>query len=455
MRGQRILYALSAALALAGCTRTPSGAAGEPGEELSGGATTVHDESPNAFGHPAHNIRTEKRNDFFVGNSFFRQNWVLAPSSTSERDGLGPLFNARSCSGCHFKDGRGQPPLEGAEMVSMLLRLSRHGKPDGVFGDQLQNHAIPGALAEGRPRVRYSEEPGAFADGTAYALLRPEYLIEETGYGGSAVGLEISPRVAPQMIGLGLLEAIPEAAILARADPDDSNRDGISGRPNRVPNLELGVQQLGRFGWKANVATVREQVASAFLGDMGLTSVARPKQADFHSDRQVAQMASGGEPEILAAVLDPVVFYSQTLAVPARRAANEPQVAAGKQAFERLGCAQCHVAKFATGESPLRELSKQTIFPYTDLLLHDMGEGLADQRADFLATGREWRTPPLWGIGLVAKVNGHTRFLHDGRARNLEEAILWHGGEGAKARDAYQKLPLAGRTALLRFLNSL
>jgi CxxC motif-containing protein (DUF1111 family) len=450
--------ALGVALALAGCTRGPGEEAAEavvePGEELAGGATTVHDVSANAFGHPARNLRAEVRTAFFVGNSFFRQNWVVAPASTSQRDGLGPLFNARSCSACHFKDGRGEPPAEGAEMVSMLLRLSRDGQPDPDYGGQLQNHAVHGALAEGTPMVRYTEVAGEFPDGTSYKLLKPEYRIEGGSFGDPA-GLEISPRIAPAMIGLGLLAAIPEADILARADPDDANNDGISGRPNRVLNQEAGEVQLGRFGWKANVATVREQVAGAFLGDMGLTSVARPTPGDGIAEKKFAGLPTGGDPEIDAEVLAPVVFYSEVLAVPARRDVADPQVLAGKSQFSRVGCAACHVPKSTTGAAELPELANQTIFPFTDLLLHDMGEELADHRSDFEAGGREWRTPPLWGIGLVKTVSGHTRFLHDGRARNLEEAILWHAGEATAAREAYMNLPAADRAALLRFLGTL
>lgn len=449
---------LAAAAVAGGCSKPAEpGAppAAEPGEELSGGATTVVDHSPNAFGFAALNMRPDMRTTFFVGNSFFRLNWVGAPASTAERDGLGPLLNAHSCSGCHFKDGRGQPPEPGGEMVSMLMRLSRHGAPDPAYGGQLQNLSLPGIQPEGRPTVSYTPVRGTFADGTGYELLKPSYRIENPAYGPLAEDLEISPRVAPQMPGMGLLAAIPEADILAHADPDDTNHDGISGRPNYVNNEELSQVQLGRFGWKANVASVREQVAGAFLGDLGLTSRARPHAGQATSDLAAARLPNGGDPEVSDQILDAVVFYSETLAVPARRNVNDPQVLAGKALFKQIGCATCHVPTFKTGEGQLPELSGQTIHPYTDLLIHDMGADLADGRPDGQATGREWRTPPLWGIGLVGTVNRHTRFLHDGRARNLEEAILWHGGEAQAASDAYKNLPAADRQALVRFLNSL
>ncbi|MGC1481950.1 MAG: di-heme oxidoredictase family protein [Chthoniobacterales bacterium] len=436
------------------------------GEELSGGETTVFDTTENAFGYAARNLRSEMRNSFFVGNSFFKQNWVIAPASTSARDGLGPLFNARSCSACHFKDGRGRPPREGEEMVSMLLRLSRPGdaderagvRPDETFGDQLQQNAIPGATGEGVPVVEYEEVVGTFADGESYSLRKPDYRIERGGYGDVPEDLEISPRVAPQMIGMGLLEAIPEEVIIAQADPDDLDGDGISGRPNWVWNHEVGVTQIGRFGWKANTATVREQVAGAFLGDMGLTSPTRTHGGASLSELGVASLAyeDEDEPEVTEKIFDHVVFYSSVLAVPARRDVDDPEVLVGKKLFDRLGCVACHVPEYQTGViEDLPEVSGQRIFPYTDLLLHDMGDGLADGRADFQADGREWRTPPLWGIGLIENVNGHTEFLHDGRARNLEEAILWHGGEAEASRDAYKKLAADERAAVIAFLESL
>ncbi len=437
------------------------------GEELSGGDTTVFDATDNAFGYSARNLRKDKKNSFFVGNSFFKQNWVIAPASTSARDGLGPLFNARSCSACHFKDGRGRPPREGEEMVSMLLRLSRPGERDAkagvrldeALGDQLQQNAIPGAEGEGVPVVEYAEVAGEFADGSTYSLRKPSYRIEKLGYGGdSAEGLEISPRVAPQMVGMGLLEAIAEEDLIRNADPDDLDRDGVSGRPNWVWNHEVGVNQIGRFGWKANTATVREQVAGAFLGDMGLTTPTRTHGGASLSELGVAAIAyeDGDEPEVTAKIFDHVVFYSSVLAVPARRDVADPEVLIGKQVFGRLGCAECHVPEFRTAVvEGFPEVSGQRIFPYSDLLLHDMGDGLADGRGDFEANGREWRTPPLWGIGLVETVNGHTEFLHDGRARNLEEAVLWHGGEAAVSRAGYVALGAGERAAVVRFLESL
>ena len=265
----------------------------------------------------------------------------------------------------------------------------------------------------------------------------------------------VSPRIAPSVFGGGLLEAIPDAAILAKADPDDSDGDGISGRANMVWSVRDGETRLGRFGWKANVPTLEQQIAGAFHGDIGITS---PLFVDENcpTGQDTCQSApNGGVPEIGEERLAKVVFYNQTLAVPAMRDVDDPQVRRGARLFLKAGCAACHTPNYTTGEHAVPAVTGQVIFPYTDLLLHDMGEGLADGRPDFLANEREWRTPPLWGIGLIKNVNNHTRLLHDGRARDIAEAILWHGGEGLAAREEFRKMSREEREALLRFLEAL
>lgn len=435
----------------------------EPGEELSGGRTTIFDTTPNAFSLPVPGLDREQELLFFVGNSFFRQNWVTSPASTTARDGLGPIFNSRSCAGCHFKDGRGRPPeFEGERPTGLLMRLSlpgigEHGGPlpDPVYGGQLQDEAIMGLAAEGVLAISYEETPFTFPDGEVVMLRRPIYLFSEPAYGEPNPDMMFSPRVANHMIGMGLLEAVPEESILALADPDDEDGDGISGRPNYVWDVANGRTVLGRFGWKANEPTVAQQVAGAFLGDMGITTPLFPEQNCTDAIAGCSTAADGGTPEIEPDDFQKVVLYSSTLAVPARRDWTHPQVLQGKALFNEIGCTACHKPVLATGAHPtIPALSNQTIRPYTDLLLHDMGEGLADNRPDFLATGSEWRTPPLWGIGLIETVNGHTYLLHDGRARNLTEAILWHGGEAQAARDRFAALHPTEREALLRFLNS-
>lgn len=452
------------ALLLAGACVDTEALTPELGEELAGGATTVFESGPRAFMLSARNLSESNESEFFVGNSFFNKNWVIAPSSTTARDGLGPTFNARSCSACHFKDGRGRPPLDSDEpMLSMLVRLSvpgvdEHGgpRPEPNYGGQLQPEAIPGVTPEGQARVSWQELPGSYADGEPFSLREPTLELVELGFGPLAEDAMLSARVAPQMIGLGLLEALPEATILAFADPDDSDADGISGRPNYVwdPISEAAV--LGRFGWKANQAGLRQQNAGAFHGDIGISSSLHPSEDCPATQTECGAAPSGGEPELSQEILDAITTYSRLLAVPARREVDDPEVLRGRELFRAIACADCHVPRLETGElADFPELSNQVIWPYTDLLVHDLGEGLADGRPDFVASGSEWRTPPLWGIGLFSAVNGHELYLHDGRARGLAEAILWHGGEASAARDAFVELDKNKRAALLRFLGSL
>ncbi|CEG50650.1 di-heme oxidoredictase family protein [Stutzerimonas kunmingensis] len=460
------------ALALVACdnAETPTFSQPEPGEALSGGSTTVMKFDQNAYSMPSANLAPMRRLDFSVGNSFFRNPWVIAPASTTARDGLGPLLNTNACQNCHIKDGRGHPPAPDAtSAVSMLVRLSipagpEHAEvvrergiaPEPSYGGQLQDMAIPGVAPEGKVRLRYSSEQVRFADGTEVELRRPEIELNDLAYGDMHPDTRMSLRIAPPMIGLGLLEAIPEEALLANADPDDRNGDGISGRPNRVFDQTSRQTVIGRFGWKAGQPSLNQQNADAFFNDMGLSTSLLSGSSCTDRQTECRAMPDGGEPEVSDDILAQVLFYTRNLGVPARRNVDDPQVLAGKTLFHRAGCQSCHVPQFTTAadaEEP--ELANQLIRPYTDLLLHDMGEGLADDRAEFEANGREWRTPPLWGIGLTQAVSGHTQFLHDGRARNLLEAILWHGGEAEKARQIVLGYDQNERTALLSFLESL
>lgn len=456
---------------LVGLTLVAAAACGAESEEdsllddpRSGGDTTVFDDTRAAFSLPAANLHGDRRDAFFVGNAIFNRGWVSAVASVADFDGLGPLFNATNCSGCHFKDGRGRPPEEPNEaFLSMLIRLSvpgrgPHGEPvdEPTYGGQLQGEGILGVPPEGFARISYEDVPGTFTDGAPYALRRPSYAVDRLGYGPLAPDAMMSPRTAPFLIGLGLLEAVPESAILAISDPDDRDGDGISGRPNRVWDVERQQAVLGRFGWKANQPSLRQQNAGAFNGDMGITSTLFPTEGCTTGQTACAQAATGPTPQLGEALLQDVTFYTANLAVPARRDIADPLVRRGGRLFEASGCAGCHVPTLETGTlEGLPELSRQRIHPYTDLLLHDMGEALADHRPDFEASGTEWRTPPLWGIGLVQIVNRHTLLLHDGRARGFAEAILWHGGEAERARDAFRSMPKADRDALVRFLESL
>jgi CxxC motif-containing protein (DUF1111 family) len=430
---------------------------------LLGGETTVFDESRNAFANPAANLDGERLSDFFVGNSFFNRNWVTAPSSTTGLDGLGPVFNARSCSSCHFKDGRAAPPASPEEApLGLLFRLGVGADPNDpdsvphpVYGDQLQPRSIPGVPAEGDVRVTWIEIPGTYADGTAYSLRQPVYTFVDLAFGPLDPSVQVSPRIAPAVHGLGLLAAIPEETILALAD-EQAAAGEVSGRPNFVRDVRAQGESLGRFGWKANQPTLEQQNAGAFLGDIGMTTPVFGEQNCMPAQSECALAPNGGTPEIDQGKLDFVTFYTHLLAVPGRRDIDDPEVIRGESLFSTMGCASCHVTTLETGEvDGFPELSGQRIHPFTDLLLHDMGEGLADGRPDFLANGREWRTPPLWGIGMTETVNRHLFLLHDGRARGFAEAILWHGGEGEAARERFRQSSEADRAAVLRFLETL
>ncbi len=450
----------------------------EPFEAKPGGAASVRViPTADAFSQPSGNMAFDRQSAFKLGNGLFRKLWVAAPSSTRASDGLGPFYNARGCQNCHLKDGRGHPPAEpGAPAVSMFLRLSVPGgdapaikgylatRPDPVYGGQLQDFAAPGLTPEGRMVITWTEQPVTLADGTVVSLRAPTYAVADLAQGPLASGAMLSPRVAPQMIGLGLLEAVPAADILAGVDEDDADGDGISGRANIVWSPDFDRPMLGRFGLKAGAATIREQSAGAFAGDMGLSNALHP---DPWGDCTPAQTdcrnaPDGQDPgirdglEVDGESLDLVTFYSRNLAVPDRRDMADPQVLHGKQVFYDIGCTACHTPKFVTARLTDRpEQSFQLIWPYSDLLLHDMGPGLADNRPEARATGSEWRTAPLWGIGLTEQVTGTASFLHDGRARSLLEAVLWHGGEAQAARDAVISLPAPDRAALLDFLESL
>lgn len=433
----------------------------EDREQYSGGETTVFNASEEAFGFFAPNLTFDEQSDFGIGNSFFRQSWVSAPSSTTARDGLGPFFNAIACASCHFKDGRGRAPLFDGELGhGLLLRLSIPGTnsnggslPDPIYGGQLQDNAVLGQTVEGNYVITYQSITETFADGTTVVLQKPIYQINTLGYGLLANNIRVSPRIANQMVGLGLLEAIPESTILSFVT--NNNSDGISGKANYVYDVASNSQKLGRFGWKANQPSIRQQVAGAFLGDMGITTSIFPNE-NVPNGVDATTIPNGGTPEISDLNLNRVVLYSSTLAVPARRNYSDQNVLKGKETFETIGCTSCHIPKIQTGNThPITALRNQTIRPFTDLLLHDMGSELADNTPDFLANGNEWRTPPLWGIGLIQTVNNHTNLLHDGRAKNIEEAILWHGGEGQNAKNKYKQLNAQERSNLLAFINSL
>lgn len=431
---------------------------------LSGGTTTTYLENREAFSAPLANLDRSRLRAFAFGRHLFRRNWVIAPASVDSLDGLGPTFNRVSCSGCHLKDGRGRPPKNFDEpMKAMVVRLSIPGVagdggplPHPNYGTQLQDKGILGVPKEGRARIVYEELAGFFGDGEPYSLRAPIYQFSEMSHGPLGAEALYSGRVAPATHGLGLLEAVDEGLIISRADPEDLDGDGISGRVNWVWDPVDQKRALGRFGWKASVVSLYQQVAGAAVADMGITTSVFPTQNCLPAQSACLSAPDGGAPELDDARLAKLVLYTRSLAVPARRNVNEPVVRQGELLFLDAGCGGCHLPNWETSsEALMPELAGQNIHAYTDLLLHDMGEGLADGRPDFEASGREWRTPPLWGIGLIHRVNLHRFFLHDGRARGLMEAILWHGGEAEVSRDIVRAMSSEDREALIAFLNSL
>lgn len=453
----------------------------EPFEDLPAGALThtkKHDK--NAFSHASANMGFERELDFKIGNAFFRRIWVTAPSTTQSSDGLGPLFNAKSCQRCHIKDGRGHPPENHQDNnVSMVMKLAvpphtkeqqrqlSDGKTTTVgdpnYGHQLQDFSVAGVSAEGKFQLNYEEHVVTLADGTKVPLRRPKHSVFNQRYGKFHREIMSSLRVAPQMIGLGLLEAISEKDILKNADEFDKDQDGISGKANFVWDHDKQQLALGRFGYKAGQPNLNQQNQAAFKTDIGLGTPIFPNPNGDCTVKQVGCTRmphgnSGNEQqlEVSDLVVDKVLHYTRNLAVPARRDTNHPDVLAGKKLFYQSGCIACHVPKFITPrQTAAPEQARQLIWPYTDMLLHDMGKGLSDGLAEGKASGGEWRTPPLWGIGLTPKVNGHSNYLHDGRARNLLEAILWHDGEAAKSKRYVMRMNKQERQQLIRFIESL
>lgn len=389
-----------------------------------------------SFSRPLDGLAEDELRQFARGRAQFRT-IRLSGERTDGRGGLGPVFNRTSCSGCHVRNGRGRPPETGtAPLTSMVVRLGSGSS----YGSQLNDKALPGLEPEGRAILESGPEITRKIGGAVWTLSAARVVIHQLVLGPLAPEVELSPRVAPHVAGVGLLEQIPEASRRALADPEDRDRDGISGRIGR--SLTGG---FGRFGWRMELASVEAQVAQALHQDMGVTSALRPRSncASAHA----ACLAQAGEAvEIGPAAFEALVSYVRNLAPPPPR--QTTAAAAGASVFSRIGCAACHVPEW-------RLPGGRVIHPYTDLLLHDLGPGLADRRVDGEVGSAEWRTAPLWGVGRIPGVNDHWRLLHDGRAQGLVEAILWHGGEADFAREAFQALGDVDRETLLAFLESL
>ena len=454
----------------------------EASESLPGGSATVDKKlNSNSFSHSSANLEFSRQMGFSLGNALFKKVWVASPSSTLASDGLGPLFNAPSCQRCHIKDGRGHPPKANFPQdnaISMLMRLSIPAQNENqlealasgrvgvinepTYGSQLQDLAVTGNLSEGKIHIAYEEQIIHLKGGEQVSLRHPTYTINNPGYGPLHPQTMMSVRVAPPMIGLGLLEAISASDTLSLADPEDTNNDGISGKANQVWDFVKQQSSLGRFGWKAGQPNLPQQNADAFKGDVGIATPLFNSLSGDCSQAQVTCITAphGGLPqhdnvEISNESMELVNFYTRNLALQKRHQVNNPQVLAGKALFYQSGCVDCHHPSYTTSEDAEIEQAGQQIWPYTDLLLHNMGQGLADHRPEFMATGSEWRTPPLWGIGLTQTVNKHSFFLHDGRARGLLEAIVWHGGEALKSQQKVVNMTPEERRLLIQFLESL
>ncbi len=420
----------------------------------SGGGTTLpyqySREPRERFKQMAANMAPESAQPFMLGRRLHHTDFGNGAHSDQpnpvfeEQAGkLGPKFVARSCIACHVNNGRALPPALGAPMYQTVVKIGADtkGSPHPKLGTALQPRASSDKPEATMTIADYTTTRGTFVDGTTYSLQKPVYTF------AGPTPEHFSVRLTPPLVGLGLLEAVSEGTIVALADPDDGDKDGISGRVQTLIDPETGQLRLGRFGYKAGQARLRHQIARALNSDMGVTTAIFSK---LDGETVAAR------PELAAVDLARMTRYLSTLGVNARRDLADAEALRGERLFTTAHCAKCHTPKLTTGPyHPLAELRNQTIRPYTDLLLHDMGPDLADNLNEHAASGSEWRTPPLWSLGLTRGVSGGEAYLHDGRARSLEEAILWHGGEARAAGEAFRTMPAADRRAIIRFLKSL
>ncbi|MEE2745550.1 MAG: di-heme oxidoredictase family protein [Pseudomonadota bacterium] len=424
---------------------------------LSGGATTRFDKTRNAFSRPAKNLPFQLKRKFSEGNKLFRTIWVDKNKSNTSHIGLGPTYSAAACIHCHQGDGRSMPPKTNDHgSAGLVLRLANYKEGNTIYGEQIDTLAIDGVPAEAKVRIKYKYIDGQFGDGTVFTLRKPIIVIENSQFG--PVPKQIHGRVAPAIIGLGLLAAIPEITILHWADQHDSDGDDISGRPNKVYDPTTSSTAIGRFGWKAGSSSLVHQTARALIMDIGITTSFFPINRCPLPQLACQKTSQTNGPETDLSIVKLLSFYSGALAVPARRNVNSKAVKQGSKLFVKAGCAKCHIPLTKTGVNTTRDFvftQNQTIQPFTDLLLHDMGFGLTGKSSEGIANEREWRTAPLWGLGLIPKVNGDLRLLHDGRARNVSEAILWHGGESNVARSNFINMTAEERKLLIIFLHSL
>ena len=440
---------------------------------LPGGETSNQVENKNSFSLSSRNLEEHMRINFLVGNALFERMWEDSSISKNiAKDGLGPFFSARSCESCHINDGRGHIPLTNKEdKISVVIQISQNIEQsndyiknidDDTYGGQISEFAVKDVLKEADIIIDYKYSLEMYEDGRVVELRRPIIKIDNLNYGEFNESTTFSARIAQPMIGLGLIENISDQSLLMNEDIDDTNKDGVSGKANKVWDIQKEKLEIGRFGWKAAQPSVYQQTADAFYHDMGLSNKLYSNPFNCTSKQEECTKAISGNSEeyddleVSSDQLDLVTFYSSQLGVPARRNIDAENVKKGKEIFFALNCNSCHVESFTTGDSGSHaNLNNQIIYPYSDFLLHDMGESLSDGVSEFLAQGSEWRTPPLWGIGLTNVVSDEYGYLHDGRARTIEEAILRHGGEANEIIQNYKKLKKYEVNQLLSFINSL
>lgn len=389
---------------------------------------------------------------FALGRSFFHIPWVEAPSATTARDGLGPLFNANACVSCHQNNGGGAgiaTPGQIDRSVPVKLFVGKSARQaylgDPVYGNQLSINGNTDVPFEARVRAELEFTSYRYADGKTIDLHKPRIVLDQLNYGPLGEKTTVNPVKAPVLIGLGLIESIPEQQILAHEDEDDANGDGISGRANRVWSVAYRDYRLGRYGWKAATPSVIEQTAHALNDDMGLTSQWLRQDNCGPEQTRCLQAYQSSELDVPEQRVTAIAFYLKHLRV---AKSSQAEKMPGKQIFAALGCGSCHRGGYHNDEGV-------EISPYSDFLLHDMGDGLASSMSMFEAQPSEWRTAPLWGLGLHKLMNPKAGFLHDGRAATIEQAILWHGGEAQISRDAFAALSEGDRVLLIEFLNTL
>lgn len=417
----------------------------------------TRDETKQFLSKPIDHLSETQMDIFMLGKSFFHIPWVEAPSATTARDGLGPLFSANTCTSCHPHNGAGSVyTKEGDISRSFVTRFALKGQkdarlgfvPDPIYGAQLSINGVKDVPYEGKPTLKYQEITEYYWDGTKVFLYKPIIGVEDLKYGALSEHTGIANRIAPALVGMGLIDQIRDEDILAYEDRDDANKDGISGKANWVFDPQSHTQKLGKFNWKASATSVMHQSASALSNDMSITNPLFPNETCTQSQKECLDAPKGRDEfdapmERVAAIAS----YLSQLKIP--KSIPSQTFAKGEKVFEELGCAKCHVASFN-----LKDGSK--IAPYSDFLVHDMGEGLADDgRSEFDAQPSEWRTQPLWSLGKRIKILEQRNFLHDGRARSVEEAILWHDGEAKVAKERFKSLTKEQRAQLLEFIEEL